>query len=98
MKDAELDQVLQATLEEGYYTLEDLERRTGVPKAEIHRAFHRLCKKPGWSIRPVSSGIPYARFHRMGRNRPKGKPYIHDTAEPDWTRTYFKVRRPENDT
>lgn len=53
MKIDEIDKTLLVTLENGnYYSLEELSSKLGVDKADIHRSFMRLCKLPGWSIRP----------------------------------------------
>lgn len=66
MSPIEIDRTLLAELQDGkFYTLEALEEKLKIPKADIHRAFSRLCRQPGWSIRP-SNHVPYA--HR--RNGP----------------------------
>jgi hypothetical protein len=88
---------------EKFYTLESLSEEIGVEKAEVHKAFVELCKLPGWSIRP-SNCTPYwsgfrqaggIKYPRTNRGRTKGEPYDHDMAEPDWNRTKYVVRRPE---
>lgn len=97
MKIDEIDKTLLVILENGnYYSLEELSSKLGVDKADIHRSFIRLCKLQGWSIRPYNR-LPYWRgfgvFHNRGRN--KGEKYDHDNAEPDWLRTLYEVKRPE---
>lgn len=60
MRPSEIDNTLRAELQNGKnYTLEALEEKLGIPRADIHKAFPRLCRQPGWSIRP-SNHVPYA--------------------------------------
>lgn len=108
MKPEDIDKNLLGLLEnEGFYSLEELSSKLNVDKADIHRSFMRLCKLEGWSIRPYNR-LPYWRgfgvlFNGMGirnhprynRGRAKGEKYDHNTAEPDWLRTLYVVRRPE---
>ena len=111
MKPEDIDKTLLVTLKNGErYTLEALSSKLGVDKADIHKSFMRLCKLPGWSIRPYNR-LPYWRgfgvdswkslknfirlYPRHNRGRVKGEKYDHDTNEPDWLRTQYEVRRPE---
>lgn len=113
MKPQDIDNALCEKLENDHsYTLESLSAELGIDKADVHRSFIRLCRQPGWSIRP-SNRTAYWRDYYSERNfahyrtytrqdpisnrgRKKGEKYEHCPAESDWNRTYFKVRRPEH--
>jgi len=108
MKPQDIDKFLIAKLtNDNYYTLEALSAELGVEKADIHKSFMRLCRQPGWSIRPHNRTAYWRawdyKLNKFGmreepisnRPRKKGEKYDHCPAESDWERTLFKVRRPE---
>lgn len=86
---------MRLTLRNGeYVTAEAIGERLKLEKADVHRAFRLLSREPGWSFTP-SNSTPYWRQRgpNTSRGREKGQPYRHDAAEPDWSRTYYLVRR-----
>ena len=103
MKPKDIDNALMLKLQnDKYYTLEELSKEIDAPRADIHRSFARLKMQSGWSITP-NNGTPYWRcptvhrkdYPRQNRGREKGEVYNHEHAEPDWERTSFYVRRPD---
>jgi len=106
---SKIDDLLILELQNGkYYTVEELAGKYHVKNAVVHQSFMRLNQLHGWSIRP-ENGRPYMRqrwegafqkppfdnFRYHDSHRKKGETYNHDSAEPDWSRTSFFVRRPQ---
>lgn len=93
-------QSLKVVLRDGtYVTTEALAERLRVSRVAVQRAFTVLQRSPGWSFR-ASNHTAYWRassYRNRGynnRGRKKGDRYDHDSAEPDWERTSYLVRRP----